>query len=64
MKTKLVINEDLKMYLKEEIDRGNDEFYKELCKRVNIDSFSYQWLFKFNNGYGASVIKQFRFTRL
>ena len=57
IKTMLKINDDLKDYLKEEINRGESEYYKAYCKIFGRDPFSWQWRFKFNNGFGASVIK-------
>ena len=56
MKTKLVINDDLKSYLYKEIDRSSEEseVLSNIFKRENFD---WQWLFKFSDKHGASVIK-------
>lgn len=59
IKTLLKINDDLKEYLKEEINKTDDKFNQEYAKRFNHDPFDYQWIFKFDNGYGASIIKRF-----
>ena len=48
MKTKLIIDEDLKGYLVTENNRGTE------------NNFNMQWIFKFDNNYGASVIKDIR----
>jgi hypothetical protein len=53
----LKVNDDLKDYLKEAINRGENERYKAYCERFGKDPFSWQWRFKFDNGFGASVIK-------
>lgn len=53
MKTELVIDEDLKEYL---IEENNDD-----TLGYHIVNFNRQWVFKFKNRYGASVIKHFRF---
>lgn len=53
----LKVNDDLKDYLKEAINRGENERYKAHCRMYGRDSFSWQWRFKFDNGFGASVIK-------
>lgn len=60
MKTELVIDEDLKKYLIEENDRSNNEYHKEWCEKIGVDTFDWQWKFKFENHYGASVIKHQR----
>ena len=57
MKTKLEIKEELKPYLVQEIDRSEDLYWKEYCKLTNRDTFNMQYIFKFDNNYGASVIK-------
>ena len=57
IKTLLKINDDLKDYLKETINRSENEYYKLHCKTFGRDPFSWQWRFKFDNGFGASVIK-------
>ena len=59
MKTKLEIDEDLKEYLVEEIDRTGQVFSEEFCTKYDVDSFSWQWRFKFENDHGASVIKNY-----
>lgn len=59
MKTKLIIDEDLKLYLAEEIDRTNTPTNKEWAEKLGHDPFNMQWRFKFDNGYGASIIKHF-----
>ena len=61
MKTELVIDDDLKEYLIRTHDRTNDEYNVKLCKKLDMDSFNIQYIFEFENNYGASVIKHFRF---
>lgn len=56
MKTKLVIRDDLKGYLHSEKDRST-KYTLELERRFKRDSFDWQWLFRFDNGLGASVVK-------
>ena len=56
MKTKLVINDELRKYLYKEIRRMTKET-EELSKIFNRENFDYQWLFKFGDKYGVSVIK-------
>lgn len=60
MKTKLIIDEDLKGYLLRVHDRSNNTSNVENCKRFEVDNFNCQWIFKFKNDYGASVIKHDR----
>ena len=50
MKSKLKIDKDLEQYLIKETYRGID---------INTD-FDWQWVFRFNNNYGASVVKFYR----
>jgi hypothetical protein len=57
MKTRLIIDEDLKQYLAEEIDRTDRPSNKEWAEKLGHDPFNVQWRFKFDNGYGASIIK-------
>lgn len=57
MKTDLVINNDLLGYLKR-IDCRKNKKYEEHCKEIGVDPYDCQWVFKFDNGYGASVIKR------
>ena len=57
MKTKLIIDEDLQQYLVEEIDRTNHPSNLEYAKLLKDDPFNFQWKFKFDNNYGASIIK-------
>lgn len=57
IKTVLKINDDLKPFLKEEIDRTNNEYNQHYAKLINDDPFNWQWRFKFENNYGASVVK-------
>ena len=57
IKTLLKINDDLKDYLKEAINRGESEYYKAYSETFGKDQFAWQWRFKFDNGFGASVIK-------
>ena len=57
MKTLLDINEDLKRYLVEDCDRTNTDQNKQFCEIVCAEPFNHQWIFKFDNSYGASVIK-------
>ena len=57
MKTKLIIDDDLKRFLTKEIDRTNNLSNREFTKYIDENPFNMQWKFKFNNGYGASVIK-------
>lgn len=59
IKTLLKVNDDLKDYLKETINRGETKYYKAYSATFGKDPFSWQWRFKFNNGFGASVIKHF-----
>lgn len=59
MKTLLKINNDLKKYLLEEIDRTEDESSKYVCSVLGRDPFNWQWRFKFENNYGASVVKHY-----
>ena len=59
IKTLLKINDDLKDYLKEAINRGESDYYKAYSETFGKDSFAWQWRFKFDNGFGASVIKHF-----
>lgn len=61
MKTKLEIEEDLKEYLVEENNRSDEKVNVEMCKKIEVDAFNFQWVFKFKNRYGASVVKHFRF---
>lgn len=61
MKTKLIVDEDLKKYLVEFSDRSNNKFHKEACEKIGVDVSDWQWKFKFENRYGASVIKHYRF---
>ena len=58
MKTKLVINDDLKVFLHAEKNRAT-EHTLELERIYKRDSFDWQWLFRFDNGLGASVVKFF-----
>lgn len=58
MKTRLVIKDDLKPYIAESIDRSTESAYvAQWYAEHNIDPFAWQWLFKFDNDYGASVVK-------
>lgn len=59
IKTLLKINDDLKDYLKESINRGESDYYKLYSQTFDRDPFNWQWRFKFDNGFGASVIKHF-----
>ena len=60
MKTKLVVNDNLKPYLYEERERSNlFPEYEDVLKRLGKDTFNWQWRFIFDNKYGASVIKFF-----
>lgn len=59
MKTDLIINEDLKPYLKQIKYRNKDKSYIEFCKRADVNPYSCQWLFRFDNDYGTSVVKHF-----
>lgn len=56
MKTKLIINDDLKKYLLIAIDRSQ-EGEKEIAKKLGRECFNWQWIFKFSDKYGVSVIK-------
>lgn len=56
MKTKLIIDEDLKKYLYKEKDRTNKDT-EVLSRTFKRENFDMQWIFKFNNNYGVSVIK-------
>ena len=56
MKTTLIINDELKKYLYKEIRRTTKETEK-LSKIFDRENFDYQWLFKFGDEYGVSVIK-------
>lgn len=49
MKTDLVIDEDLKQYLVRENNRSDE-----------LLGYDKQWVFKFENNYGASIIKHRR----
>lgn len=57
MKTKLEIDLDLFGYLIEEIDRTDNITNMEIAGMFEHDPFNMQWRFRFENGYGASVIK-------
>lgn len=48
MKTKLIIDDEIKPYLVEEIDRHTE---------MPGDEFAWQWRFRFENNYGASIVK-------
>ena len=55
----LKINDDLKEYLIEEKDRTNEKDSQEMARRFERDPFNWQWIFKFENNCGASIIKRF-----
>lgn len=56
MKTKLVINDDLKNHLLLERDRSTEET-KKFAEKFGRENFDWQWIFKFNDKYGVSIIK-------
>lgn len=56
MKTKLKYEKFIKNMISE-VDRSNEKDNIEISKKLNRDSFNYQWIFKFENNYGASVVK-------
>jgi len=56
MKTKLEINDDLKKYLLIARDRSTEEMRK-ISEKIGRENFDWQWIFKFDNEYGVSVIK-------
>lgn len=58
MKTDLIINEDLTPYLKQIKYKNKDKSYIEFCEDAEINPYSCQWIFKFDNNFGASVIKR------
>lgn len=57
MKTKLKINKEFEKYLYKFEDKTEKETNKEVCKILEVDTFNCHWVFKFENNYGASVIK-------